>query len=88
MKALIFAAALSSMMAVTPVFAADAQAAAETMTSPPVAVQTAAVTNDASMQSMQAAEPHAKSRAEVYQELIRAEKSGQMQLLNSTLYAN
>jgi hypothetical protein len=31
---------------------------------------------------------HEKTRAEVYQELIQAEKDGQLDYLNSTLYAH
>lgn len=31
---------------------------------------------------------HEKTRAEVYQELVQAEKDGQLQYLNSTLYAH
>lgn len=88
MKALIFAFAVSSMIAAAPVFAADAQSATDPMASPPAMAQAGAVPIDASRQSMSAVEPQAKTRAEVYQELVRAEKSGQMQLLNSTLYAN
>ncbi|WP_027796358.1 DUF4148 domain-containing protein [Paraburkholderia acidipaludis] len=31
---------------------------------------------------------HEKTRAEVYQELVRAEQDGQLKYLNSTLYAH
>lgn len=88
MKALTLAAALITATTVTAVlapasaFAADAQSATDSTP------QTTMMAANTSAPSMQSAEPAGKTRAEVYQELLRAEKSGEMQRLNSTLYAN
>ena len=82
MKALTLAAALLTFAAAAPVFAADAQPATETV------AQSASMSANMSMQEAQTTQPAAKSRAQVYQELLQAEKSGELQRLNSTLYAN
>jgi ABC-type phosphate transport system substrate-binding protein len=82
MKALTLAAALVTMVAAAPVFAADAQPGTETV------AQSASMSGNMSMSEAQTVQPAAKSRAQVYQELLQAEKSGELQRLNSTLYAN
>jgi hypothetical protein len=82
MKILTIAAALTALIAAAPVFAADAQPATDTV------AQNTSLSTTAPAPGVQVAASAGKTRAEVYQELLQAEKSGEMQRLNSTLYAN
>lgn len=76
--------ACAALLSAGPAFAADAAPTAQTTGTDTVAMSAA----PASAKSMPVDQTVGKTRAEVYQELIRSEQSGEMQRLDSTLYAN
>jgi hypothetical protein len=76
--------ALTGLLSASSAFAADAATSAPSASSEMVAMSDAVVPAPA----MQFEQNAGKTRAEVYQELIHSEKSGEYQRLNSTLYAN
>ncbi|MFP6559024.1 DUF4148 domain-containing protein [Paraburkholderia sp. B3] len=68
--------------------AASAHAQTATQSAQPANAATAAATANSAVMPAYGQPVHEKTRAEVYQELVRAEQDGQLKYLNSTLYAH